>query len=455
MKQLYHILVEPRSTEPDARNRELVLNYILVGLIVLVASEFITSFFGFVFLKQHYVLFRLLSIMAVLGLFSGLYWFSRQRNQQRIVSFIVLGILFLLTAAVVFEWGTVTPTGTLLFGLVIVMAGILLGARFALYTALLSVVLLVLFEYLKVQHVVTPNLTWMQRPSSLSDIMGFAVIYAIIALISWLYNQQMERSLERARRSEAALNRQNEQLEVTVKKRTEQLEIAQLEKLQQVYRFAELGRISSALFHDLANHLTTVSLDIEGLGSSQKTELMSRVQNDIGYIDDVVQRVRLQLRGQGSVERFNLVTEVNKVVKILNYKMVQSRIDFTLHKPSKPVYFKSDVIPFRQIISNLLSNAIDASIHKNAKQRKIVVTITDQANQITIAIADWGVGIKPQDQTKIFEPFYSSKSDGTGIGLFIVKQIVEDDLGGTISVTSQPKTGTIFTVTLPHRNAAV
>ena len=455
MKQLYHILIEPHSTEPDARNRELVLNYMLVGLIALVASEFITSLFGFVFLKQHYVLFRLLSIMAVLSLFSSLYWFSRQRSQQRTVSFIVLGILFLLTVVVVFEWGTVTPTGTLLFGLVIVMAGILLGARFALYTALLSVMLLVFFEYLKVQHVVTPNLTWMQRPSSLSDIMGFAVIYAIIALISWLYNQQMERSLERARRSEAALNRQNEQLEVTVKKRTEQLEIAQLEKLQQVYRFAELGRISSALFHDLANHLTTVSLDIEGLGSNQKTELMSRVQNDIGYIDDVVQRVRLQLRGQGSVERFNLVTEVNKVVKILNYKMVQSRIDFTLHKPGKPVYFKGDVIPFRQIISNLLSNAIDASIHKNARQRKIVVTITNQTSQTTIAIADWGVGIKPRDQTKIFEPFYSSKSDGTGIGLFIVKQIVEDDLGGTISVTSQPKTGTIFTVTLPHHNAAV
>ena len=222
-----------------------------------------------------------------------------------------------------------------------------------------------------------------------------------------------------------------------------------------MYRFAELGRISSALFHDLANHLTTVSLDIEGLGNSQKTELMSRVQNDIGYIDDVVQRVRLQLRGQGSVERFNLVTEIKKVVKILNYKMVQNGIDFTLRKPSKAIYFKSDVIPFRQIVSNLLSNAIDASTHKQAKQRKIAVSVTAQAGQTIIAITDWGVGIKPKDQAKIFEPFYSDKSDGTGIGLFIVKQIVENDLGGTISVTSQPKTGTTFTVTLPHHNETV
>lgn len=450
MKHFYKILIEPNSPEPDTRNRELVLNYVLLGLIALTTIEFINTIIGFATTQQHLSPIRLLTFAIILSFFGCLYWLSRRFNYIRFAGFSVITTLLFICSVVILGWGILTPTGILLFGLVIVMAGILLGARYALYTALLSTALLVLFEYLKVQHVVTPNLTWMQRPSSLSDIMGFAVIYAIIALISWLYNQQMERSLERARQSEAALNRQNEQLEETVKKRTEQLEVAQLEKLQQVYRFAELGRISSALFHDLANHLTTVSLDIEGLGNSQKTELMGRVQNDIGYIDDVVQRVRLQLRGQGSVERFNLITEVNKVVKILNYKMVQSRIDFTLHKPSKPIYFKGDVIPFRQIVSNLLSNAIDASTHKQAKQRKIVVDISNQDDQTVLAITDWGVGIKPKDQAKIFEPFYSSKSDGTGIGLFIVKQIVEDDLGGTISITSHLKTGTTFTVTLPH-----
>ena len=452
MNQLYQALIQPRSRDPDTRNRELVLNYLLVGLITLVAAEFVTSLFGFVFLRQHYITFRLLSIVAVLGAFFGLYWFSRQYAQQRLVSYIVLAILFALTALVILEWGTVTPTGILLFSLVIVMAGVLLGAKYALYSALLSSGLLALFEYLKVHHAVTPNLTWMQRPSSLSDILGVAVIYAIIALVSWLYNQQMERSLKRAQQSEAALERQNEQLEATVKKRTAELEAAQLERLQQVYRFAELGRISSALFHDLANHLTAVSLDIEGLGGSQQSELMHRVQDDISYIDDVVQRVRLQLRGQGSVERFNVASEIGKVVKILNYKMVQSKIRFTFEKPNKSIYLKTDIVPFRQIISNLLSNAIDASVHRNSKTRKITITLNEDGNFLVIAVSDWGVGIKPAVQNKIFEPFYSSKSDGSGIGLFIVQQIVQNDLGGGITVTSTPKTGTTFTVRLPRQH---
>jgi signal transduction histidine kinase len=449
MKNLYRILIEPRSSELDIRNRERVLNYVLVGLLTLVAAEFMNSVLGFAVSGQHLSFYRMLSFFVVLAIFTTLYWLAHWRGYIKIAGLSVVILLLIITAAVILGWGILTPTGVLLFGLIIVMAGILLGARYALYTALLSIGLLSLFEYLKVRHVVTPNLAWMQRPSSFSDIMGFAVIYVIIALVSWLYNQQMERSLKRVQQSEAALERQNERLEATVKERTAELESAQLERLQQVYRLAELGRISSALFHDLANHLTAVSLDIEGLGNSQKSELMLRVQADIGYIDDVVQRVRLQLRGQGSVERFNVASEINKVLKILNYKMVQSKITFHFQKPKKTIYLETDVIPFRQIISNLISNAIDASNHKNAPTRKIAVQLSEVDGAIIIAVTDWGIGIKAAQQSKIFEPFYSSKTDGTGIGLFIVKQIVENDLHGRITVSSSPKTGTIFTVSLP------
>ena len=284
----------------------------------------------------------------------------------------------------------------------------------------------------------------------MSDIMGFSVIYAVMALVLWLYNQQMERSLARAQASETALSRQKDLLEETVKERTRQLEVAQLERLQQVYRFAELGRISSALFHDLANHLTAVSLDIEGLGTQQQSTLLNRVQHDINYVDDVVQRVRLQLRGQGSIERFEVAREIKKVAKILSYKMVQSGLRFELQAPRQPLYFKGDVVPFRQIISNLISNAIDASGVANKHRKPVIrVTVSSDKKSILIVVTDWGVGIKPAQIDKIFEPFYSSKTDGTGIGLFIVKQIVENDLHGSLRVASSPQTGTSFSVSIP------
>ncbi len=348
------------------------------------------------------------------------------------------------------EWGTVTPTGTLLFGLIIVIAGILLGSRYSLYAALVSVAILVLFEYLKVQGLVVPNISWMHRPSSFSDIIGFAIIFAVIALVLWLYNQQMERSLQRAHASEAALNKQNESLERMVETRTRQLQLAQMEKLQQVYRFAELGRISSALFHDLANHLTAVSLDIEGLSQSKKSKIVKQIKGDITYIDDIVQRVRLQLRGQGEISRFDARTEITTVSNALRDKMTKEHISFTCKLPAKPLYCRADIVPFRQIISNLLQNAIESYAKSRRSKRPITLTATSDDGHIIISVQDSGIGIEATQQEHIFEPFYSSKADGTGIGLFIVKQIVEHDLGGTIQLVSQPKKGTTFIVTLPH-----
>lgn len=451
IKKLYLILIEPRSINRDTRNREIVLNYILLGVLILTSVEFIGALFGFIFLEQKYTVYRLLSILMSAFIFSILYWFARNRQKQKTVSFIVVAILIGLGLLVAIQWGTVTPTGVLLFGLIIIISGILLGSRSSIYIAILISLSLTILELLKAQGVIRPDESWMQRPSSVSDIFGFATIYAIMALVSWLFNRQMEQSLVRARQSELALERQNDQLELKVKERTRQLEAAQLEKLQQIYRFAELGRISSALFHDLANHLTSVSLNIEDLNSRQTSGLMHRVQHDINYIDEVVQRVRLQLRGAGSVERFNIVKEIRKVSDILNYKIVQENIQLEIVQPRRAIMITTDLIPFRQIISNLLSNAIDAyeNSSKN-KQRRIVMAVEQSKELITISVTDWGVGIPKETGTRIFEPFYSNKNDGTGIGLFIVKQIVENDLGGSITLISDRIQGTIFSVHLPR-----
>ncbi|MEO5627711.1 MAG: HAMP domain-containing sensor histidine kinase [Candidatus Saccharimonadales bacterium] len=453
IRKIYTLLIEPRAANRNIRNRELVLNYVLLGIVTLSSLELITSLLVFFVLQQHYLLARLIILASITGFFVILYWLARSLGQQRFISFFLVGVLLLLSVTVAAEWGTVTPTAVLLFGLIITLAGILLSARYALYAAIFSSLALVILEQLKDSGIIRPDQTWMSHQSSISDVLGFSVIYAVIALVSWLFNRQMEQSLERAQKSEAALEKQNESLEQKVKDRTHQLEAAQLEKLQQIYRFAELGRISSALFHDLANHLTSVSLNIEDLNSQQQSGIMKRVQHDISYIDEVVQRVRLQLRGQGSIERFNVTKEVQKVADILNYKIVQYGIELSITAPSRPIMLETDLVPFRQIISNLLSNAID-SYEGTAKQRrpKIVIVLEQTKDSITINVTDWGIGISKAVGSKIFEPFYSSKADGTGIGLFIVKQIVETDLQGSITLLSNPVQGTTFSVNLPKNN---
>src|SRR4051812_21420069 len=101
--------------------------------------------------------------------------------------------------------------------------------------------------------------------SSFGDVLAYCVGFGMLALVSWLYNREMERSLRQAQGAEAALLQQKATLEVEVEKRTEELRQAQLEEMQQMYRFAELGQLGVTLLHGLANHLTALTLEIEGL----------------------------------------------------------------------------------------------------------------------------------------------------------------------------------------------
>lgn len=449
---LYTTFIEAHSSDPDSRNRELVLNWLLVASIVLVSCESLDLLYGFAALDLHYLGGRLATAgIITIGLLLT-YWLGRKH--QRLASSIIIGTFFVTAGYMAYHWGTMTPTGVLVFGLTIVMAGILLGARYSLFLTGLAVTLMIGLEEGRMHGLVTPSLAWKQRASSLSDVVAIGGIYATMATISWLFNHQMEKALKRSRRSEAALRKQKAQLEVKVDQRSRQLVAEQLDKVQQIYRLAELGRVSSALFHDMANHLTNVALDIEGL-HHQHPKIMHRIQNDIKYIDGVVDRVRAQLRGEQSLEIVNINEQVVEIIKILRFRSSKAHVKVHFVKPSTMVSLKGDLTRLRQVIINVLSNAIDAypastvGALKKANPRLVTIELADKPNSIIIRVNDHGRGINTSQQKRIFEPFFSTKADGIGIGLFIVKQVVENDLKGKISFSSIAKLGTTFTIELP------
>lgn len=352
-----------------------------------------------------------------------------------------------------YRWGLLLPTSLLLFSLAVVMAGILIGARYSLYMACTIAVVLAIFQYGEAHSSWHPNLSWVGTKPTAGDVIGFSAIFLIIALVSWLFNRQMELSLRRAWRSERALERQKASLEIKVEQRARQLEAAQLEKMQEIYRFAELGRLSTALFHDLANHLSSVSLDIEGLSTKEQSNIMSRISQNIGHIDDIVQRVRQQLRGKASVEVFNLTDEVGEVVKILAPAASQAHVEVAVELDAsvkQSLLYKGDVLRFRQIILNLICNAMEAYPDRttNTSQRTVAISLSRQQTTVSIAVTDHGRGIRAGDKAKVFRPFYTTKDKGAGIGLYLVQQIVEHDFHGKLNLTSSKRT-TTFTVSLP------
>jgi two-component system sensor histidine kinase HydH len=106
----------------------------------------------------------------------------------------------------------------------------------------------------------------------------------------------------------------------------------------------------------------------------------------------------------------------------------------------------------RSALTNLIINGLQA-MDGNGGKLSIILSSENDGRYVQLAVSDAGRGIAPEDISKVFEPYYSTKETGTGLGLAIVKKAV-DDHHGTISVRSKLGEGTTFTITLPTKPPA-
>lgn len=452
LRKIYTLFIAPRQQHEDTRNRELVLNVLLFSTLTIILLSLPLFLHAYLILHEDFAIGRMLWVLTILAFVGSLYGLSRsgRYRRYRIAAFLLLAVYFLLASVVIFEWGVTVPVGILLFGLVIVLAGILLGSTYSLYTAGAVAVFLLVVHKATMAGLVHPDLSWTVDQPRTADVVGFSLIFSILAVVSWLFNFQMERSLKRAQRAEAALRRQKASLEDTVVERTRQLQAEQLEKVQQMYRFAELGQVSTALLHELANHLTTITLDIEGL-ETKKTAMLGRTKRSIRYIDDMVHRVRDQLHGKSMTQHFNVAGELDDVVNVLQHKASQSQVRLLWQMPAdkKGMRCRGDSLRFRQLVANLISNAIEAYADTEAgKRREVEIRLSGRGKQLLVSISDWGKGIPKPARSQLFEPFFGTKQHGMGLGLFVAKQIAEEHLGGKLSLDAT-KPYTSFKLQLP------
>lgn len=453
--KFYNRFIRPLSTDSDQAEREIVLNYLLTGIMALSIFTFVATFVEPFFSSEPQHVTRLLTNLATILFIVGLYFAARYQKHYRAGASLLTLLIALFGCFVALRWGILDPYSGLLLSLAVVMAGILIGARYSLYVTGGLVLVLALLQYGESSGHLRPDLNWTGvRPVPQSvpgDVISIGVILFIIAMVSWLFNRQMEMSLRRARLSEKALKRQKELLEVKVQKRTQELEAARLEQMSELYRFAELGRLSTALFHDLANNLTNISIDIEGLKGRERSGIMHRIRGNVRHIDDVVKRVRQQMQGKSKVEVFNVMDEINEIIDILSFDAGKAGATVSIEpgnvRPS--LLYRGDLTRFRQILLNVVSNAVEAYEGRRGKEKPVIVRLERSGSALTIDVTDFGPAIPGGKLDRIFEPFYTTKPKGIGIGLFIVKQVVGNDFGGSISVTSDKRSGTTFSIRLP------
>ncbi len=451
--RLYRALIKPKQFDQQLRNREVVCNILLLGTGGLMFCLFLLLLLSYTVANNTFVGDRIAVCVGAFAYLGGVYWLSRVGHSRAAAYLLVLFYLVLALGSV---WvrGIDVPFSILLLGIVIVFSGILLASRYALYTAFIAGATLALIYMADQFGWIQFSDQWRSRRADVGDMVGYFIEFLVVALVSWLFGREVERSLNRAQRAEAELIMEKSMLEVRVKERTAELRKAQIEEMQQMYQFAELGHLSTAMLHDLANYLTVLTLEIEGLNSRKHAAAINRTQHIIQHLDNMVDDVRARARGETGVRHFELVARLNDVVDLMQYHAIKAKVDLDWVPPTDPVSvpYKGDPFRLTQAITILIGNAIEAyqGSRKADAERRVRVRLEQNADSYIIRVVDWGKGISKAQRGTLFQPSHSSKKAGMGIGLYLAEQMVKTHFKGTLLLHPDEKV-TEFNILLPKR----
>jgi signal transduction histidine kinase len=258
----------------------------------------------------------------------------------------------------------------------------------------------------------------------------------------------------RERRARVEVERLNAELTGTLTR----LQAAQ-DELVVAERMATVGRLSLKVAHEVRNPIAAIGLNAELVGDLVKeregedmeeaTSLVSAIREQVSALDALTEEYLAFARfprPQYEEDSINeMVTALVEFVRPLATRQGVA-VDTTTDQALPPMAIDRTLL--RQAILNLVKNGLEALGGKG----RLTVSTRRVDDHAEIAIIDTGPGIKPEVAKRLFEQFFTTKPQGTGLGLYISRQIIEEH-GGTLRWESAPGQGTAFTASLPIKRA--
>jgi signal transduction histidine kinase len=220
----------------------------------------------------------------------------------------------------------------------------------------------------------------------------------------------------------------------------------------QTEKQASLDELSSTIAHEIRNPIAAAKSLVQQMGEDPTSvENVEYGKVALGELDRVERSIAHLLKYAKEEDyafaHVNLATVVDSALTQLRAKLDEARVQVARHYIGGPT-ISADAEKLRQVFSNLIDNAIDA-LRTVAEGRRIELYVENgRPGAATVRIADNGRGIPTEQLGRIFNPFFTTKESGTGLGMAIAKKIVEAH-EGSIAVASTVGRGTEFTVTLP------
>ena len=304
------------------------------------------------------------------------------------------------------------------------------------------------------------------------------LLILIIALASWRFTRPIQELSNAARRVSAgdfdfsvpatqrdemgALARAFNEMLAGLRSKQE-LE----EKLQRSERSALTGRIAAGIAHEIRNPLSFINLTVDFMRDkfapaaeatrADYTKLCDSVKDEIARLNRMVsdflsygRPARLRLR------EINARELMEEVLSLVRAQADQQGVRLSIEEEAGDdgatydAHFQGDAEQLKTCFSNLAINAVQAMADGGA----LKITLRPRKDDIRFEVADTGSGIAPDALEHIFEPYFSTKETGIGLGLALTKKLIEDH-GGQIAVNSEVGTGTTFTVILRRKSEPI
>lgn len=245
-------------------------------------------------------------------------------------------------------------------------------------------------------------------------------------------------------------------VDITERKRAEETARQQQERLQSTSRLVAVGEMASSIAHELNQPLAAISsyctaatnLLRNGAVNTDVIPALEKAVEQSRRAGQVIRRIYSLTRSSDSrVERVSLADSVDAALELIEGELRKQGVRTQFRARQRPV-IDGDPILIEQLLLNLLRNAIDSMRTTPGDQRLVEIDLDIEDGYALLAIADHGCGIDPVVADKLFDPLFSTKPEGMGMGLAICRSVVESHRG-RLSFAANPEGGTVFRLLLP------
>ena len=304
-------------------------------------------------------------------------------------------------------------------------------------------------------------------PISYADLVYLTFCTLCALAVGWVaaVRRRSEQELRQARDRLQIEVQQRAQRETEIKNLNEELAKREREKLRQLEldlahmnRVSMMGGLAASLSHEITQPIASAGnnaraaqnfLDMQPPDLGEVREALSCVVGDTDRAGDMIGRMRDQIKkAPPRKEQFDLNEAINEVIVLGRNAVIKNGVSVQTRLSEGLFPIHGDRVQLRQVVLNLLLNAVEAMGSVEAKPRDLLISTEQDHRGVLVAVRDAGPGLDPSHLERVFDAFYTTKAGGMGMGLSICRSII-DAHGGRLWAEANEPRGVIFQFTLP------